>query len=127
MEKTRQIAMLCVGRAVFFGGFAISLVMISFAFDFMLALRVGALLTLCMATILLWFAITSERRDPKKTEVWLVLPDNERPRNPHAARAFRQVMQDVHAHYARNVFLFSVTFFALSLAMQVAEVEWGIG
>ena len=127
MEKTRQIAMICVGRAVFFGGFAISLVMISFAFDFRLALRAGAVLTLAMAAILLWFAFTAEKREPKKTEVWLVLPEDERPKNDHAKRAFRQVMHEVHVHYARNAFLFSVTFFALSLAMQIAEVEWGIG
>ena len=127
MEKTRQIAMLCVGRAVFFGGFAISLIMISFAFDFRLALRAGAILTLLMAAVLLWFSFTSEKREPKHTEVWLVLPEDERPKNDHARRAFRQVMHEVHAHYARSAFMFSMTFFALSLVLQVAGVKWGLG
>lgn len=127
MEKIRQIAMLCVGRAVFFGGFAISLVMISFSFDLRLALRVGAILTLAMAALLLWFAFTAQRREPRKTEVWMVLPEAERPENEHARRAFRQVMHEVHAHYARNAFVFSISFFALSLVLQVAGVDWGIG
>lgn len=127
MEKTRQLAMLCVGRAVFFGGLAISLIMISFAFDFALALQAGAILTLSMAAILLWFALTAERREPKRTEVWMLLADDERPRNDHAKRAFRTMMQEVHTHYARNAFTFSVSFFAMSTLMQVAGVEWGLG
>jgi len=44
MERIRQTAMFSVGRAVFFGGFAISIVMLSLAFDFALALKGGAIL-----------------------------------------------------------------------------------
>jgi len=49
MENVRHVAMYAVGKAVFFGGFAISITMLAFAFDFSLSFRAGAILTLIMS------------------------------------------------------------------------------
>ena len=100
MEKVRDQAMLCVGRAVFFGYLAISMVMLGSMFDLVLFFRTGAILALDMAVVLLWFAQTAPHRAPEKTETWLLLEDRHRPHNKHAVQLFSQVMQEVYGYFA---------------------------
>ncbi len=126
MEKVRQVAMFCVGRAVFFGGFAISIVMLSFAFDFALSLRSGAMLTLVMSLILLWFAQTAQNRSPQSTETWILLADDRRPRNDHARKAFCEVMKGVYGFYAYYAVMISIGLFVASLGLDLFGIEVGL-
>lgn len=126
MEKVQKTAMFAVGRAVFFGGFAISLVMMAFAFDFSLAFRAGAILSLAMSAILLWLAQTAHARPPEKSEVWLLLSAEDKPASQGARRMFLQIMHDVYLHYAARVFAFGVAFLGFSLLLQMSGVELGL-
>ncbi len=123
MEKTREIAFVCVGRAVFFGALAIGLVMLSFAFSPVTSFRAGAILTLVMSAILLWFALTAARRNPRDTEVWIYLDEDSRPINEHAQRAFGMVMRDVYEVFASGAFKTALGLFAVSVVLQVLGVE----
>ena len=94
MEKIRETAFFCVGRAVMFSTLAVMLVMLSFAFDPVAALKAGGTMGLALSAILLWFAQTAHRRKPKDTETWLLLKDDARPAGEHGAKLFASVMQD---------------------------------
>lgn len=122
MEKTRNIALFCVGRAVFFGSLAIGCVMLSFSFHPVMLFRAGAIMTLMMVAILLWFAMTAAKRPPKRTEVWIHLDEETRPMNDHAKHAFSLVMREVYGFYAMAAFKVSAGFFAASLVLQLLGI-----
>lgn len=126
MEKIRQVAMFCVGRAVFFGGFAISIVMLSFAFDFALSLKSGAILTLIMSLILLWYAQTAHKRNPRSTETWILLEENRKPQNDNARKAFSLVMKEVYGFYAYYSVMIAIGMFAASVCLNVLGVTGGL-
>ena len=123
MEKVRQTAMFTVGRAVFFGAFAISIVMLGFLFDLVLFFRSGAILALTMAVILLFYAQTADKRNPNLTETWILLDDSQRPQNVHAVKAFGRVMEEVYIFYAINAFAAAVGFLVLSFIFAFLSVR----
>jgi hypothetical protein len=109
MDKIRETAMLCVGRAVMFATLAISLVILSFAFDPAVAMKAGGTLALILSAILVWFAQTAHRRKPKDTETWLVLTHDDRPVGDHGAKLFASIMEDVYLFFAVRAFMAAVT------------------
>ena len=124
MDRMQQAAQISVGRAVGFGGFAISLVMLSFAFDFALACKVGFILTLVMTSILLWFHQTAPNRRPEHCEAWLLLSTDDRPSGEQATAIFRKVMAETYLHFAVRTFGISMLMMLLwaFLAMTGAEI-----
>lgn len=115
MEKIRDIALMCVGRAVMFGTLAIGCIMIGFSFNPVSAFRSGAVATLLMATVLMWKALTAMRRNPKTTEVWLYLDETSKPLDTHARFVFATVMREVYGRYAQFSLLVACGLFAISL------------
>lgn len=124
MEKIRQVANVCVGRAVLFGWLAIGLIMLSFSFNPVIAFRAGAVLALVMSSILLVKAFEAAGKNPKRTEVWLYLDDRSRPMNDAAEQAFRNTMRDVYGRFARGVFVIACVMFMLSIAFHGLGYEY---
>jgi type IV secretory pathway VirB3-like protein len=123
MQKIREIAFACVGRAVMFGVLAIACVMIGFSFNPVSAFRSGAVLTLVMAAILIFKAATAHRQNPKMTEVWLYLDESNRPSDGHARFVFATVMRDVYARFAQAALLVACGLFVISLGFNLAGFE----
>jgi hypothetical protein len=123
MDPYRETAFFCVGRAVMFGGLAISLVMLSYAFDPATALQAGGMGGLIMSAILLWYAQTASRRPPKKTETFLLLPKEVRPRDESAIRVFGTVMTDTYLFFAVRAFGLSVVMILAGLLLGWLGVE----
>ena len=123
MEKIHEIALACIGRAVMFGVLAIACVMVGFSFNPVSSLRSGALLTLMMAAVLLWKAWSAGHKDPKTTEVWLYLDENNRPTDQYARLAFAIVMRDVYGMFARLSLIAACTLFAISLVLTLLGFE----
>ena len=123
MDKIRQIAVHCTGRAVMFGTLAITCVMISFSFDPAVAFKAGAIMSLAMSGILLFKAATARSKDPRKTEVWLYLDKDARPREGHPQAVFSGILRDVYARFAQMTLAASVTMFAVSVVLSLAGVE----
>lgn len=123
MEKIREIAVFCVGRAVFFGAMAIGCVMISFAFSPVSAFRFGAMLTLGMAGILLWKAMAAPSQNPKRTELWLYLDEQARPPESQAKIVVANVMRDVYARFAQAVLGVAFGFFVISFLLMAFGLE----
>ncbi len=127
MEKFEQIAMLSIGRAVFFAGFAISLTMMGVSYDFALALRIGAVLTLALSAILLWFAQTAHRRKLERGEVWLLLGEKNRPSDQAARRVLVTVVRETYLFFSVRAFALGTGMLAISIAMRLAGIEAGLG
>ncbi len=118
LEAWQHVARTCIARAVFFGSFAIFLLMLGLAWDPVMALRAGAILTLLMAAILLIKAWEAVRKPPRRTETWLHLAESHRPRNPHAARTFALTLREVYAVFARRALASAVAMFAASVLVR---------
>lgn len=123
MEKIREVAFMCVGRAVMFGSLAIGCIMVGFSFSPVSAFRSGALATLLMATVLMWKAMASSRQNPKTTEVWLYLDETSRPLDQHARFVFATVMREVYGRYAQFALLTACALFGVSLLFRALGFE----
>lgn len=119
MDEIRRVAVECVGRAVMFGSLAIGCVMVGFSFNPVSAFRSGAILTLVMALVLMWKAMTASTTNPKHTEIWLYLDEKSRPIDDPARRVFGTVMRDVYGGFARIALGVAVGFFVLSLVLML--------
>ncbi len=115
MEKIREVAIFCIGRAVMFGSLAITCVMVGFSFNPVSAFRAGAMLTLLMAAILIWKAYAAARQNPKSTEVWMYLDQKARPANEHSRFVFATIMRDVYARFGQASLAVACLFFAISI------------
>lgn len=122
MEKIRNTAYVCIGRAVMFGALAIMLVMLSLSFDPALALFAGALLTLVMAQILILKAFFVPWQNPKHTEVWTCLDAQSRPTDTSGLAVFITILRDVYGAFARNSLTVACCFFAMSLALRAVRL-----
>lgn len=123
MDKLREIAIACVGRAVMFGALAIGCVMVGFSFNPVSAFRSGAVLTLGMAAILIWKAATAHRQNPKTSEVWLYLDEHSRPADTHARFTFANVMKDVYGRFAQATLAVALLLFVISLGFMAFGFE----
>ena len=115
--------MFAVGRAVFFGGFATSMVMLSFLFDLVLFFRSGGILALALSMVLLFYAETAGNRSPWHTETWILLKKPDRPQNEHTLRAFGKVMEEVYLFYATYAFVAAVGLLSVSFAFAALGVR----
>jgi len=122
MREVEEKAMFCVGRAVMFSGLAIALVMLSFAFDPSAAFKAGGVLGLVVAAILIWYAQTAHRRNPRNTETWLLLEERLRPVGEPATRAFATVMADTYAWYAVRTFMAATTSLCVGILLSLLGV-----
>ncbi len=123
MEKIREVAFACVGRAVMFGVLAIACVMMGFSFNPVSAFMSGAVLALAMAAILIFKAATAHRQNPKMTEVWLYLDETNRPSDAHARFVFGTVMREVYGRFAQAALLIGCGLFAISLVFSLLGFE----
>ncbi|MGE0502129.1 MAG: hypothetical protein AB7I79_14915 [Rhizobiaceae bacterium] len=123
MDKVREIAVQCVGRAVMFGVLAIACVMVGFSFNPVSSFRSGAVLTLLMAAILIWKAYHAPSQNPKYTEVWLYLDEGARPSDAHARFVFGTVLREVYGRFAQVTLAVACGLFAISLVLTLAGLE----
>jgi hypothetical protein len=124
MEKVREQAMVCVGRAVFFGYLGISMVMLGSMFDLVLFFRTGAVLTVVLALVLLWFAQTAETRKAESTETWLLLDKKHRPQNEHAIKVFGQTMKEVYVFFATAAIWIALGLAAASILFTLLGIRY---
>ena len=123
MDKIREVAVQCVGRAVMFGVLAIACVMVGFSFNPVSSFRSGAVLTLLMAAVLIWKAYAAPRQNPKYTEVWLYLDEAMRPGDTHARFVFATVMRDVYGRFAQVTLAVACGLFAVSVMLNLLGFE----
>jgi heme A synthase len=101
MEHMRRIAYETVLRACGFGSLAIFCVMIGLSFQPRAAFLAGGMLTMLMTAILMLKAYEAPRKNHRRTEMWLYLPEEHRPPEAYAQRACGVVLQETYLTVAR--------------------------
>ncbi len=118
MEELRKAAFISVARGCGFGMLAIICVMVGMSFNPRAVFQAGGLLTLLMALILILKARNALTKDYKKTEMWLILPENFRPPERYAQWATATVMRDAFLTFAQYTALISIVMWLLALLMR---------
>jgi hypothetical protein len=118
MEELRKAAFISVARGCGFGMLAIICVMVGMSFNPRAVFQAGGLLTLLMALILILKARNALTKDYKKTEMWLILPEDFRPPERYAQWATATVMRDAFLTFAQYTALISIVMWLMALLMR---------
>ena len=123
MDAIENAAFISVGRACGFTGLGIFVLMFGLSFEPVLAARTGAFSCLGLTAILLLYALRARRRPYKRTELWIILPKEERPPAVIAQRIIGRVLRETYIWFAQQVAFVAMIFLSASLLLQLAGVE----
>lgn len=122
MEHMRQVAYVTVLRACGFAALAIFCVMIGFSFQPRLAFQTGAFFTLLMSAVLIFKAHEAQRKDYRKTEMWLYLAEEMRPPKAYAQWASATVLRTTYLMFAKWTALVSILLAVLALLLPAGAI-----
>ncbi len=115
MELLRRIAFETVSRACGFGSLAIFCVMIGLSFAPRTAFQAGGTLTMAMTVILIIKAREARTKPYRKTELWLYLPEDQRPPESQAQWATSTVLRDTYLMFALWTSVIAIVMWVLAL------------
>ncbi len=119
MEAIENAAYVSVGRACGFAGLAIFCVMFGLSFEPGLAARTGGALCASVAVVLVYRAWRARGRPYKRTEVWMILPREQRPPAVIAQKVIGEALRDAYIWFARSAALISVVLLASAAVLQL--------
>jgi hypothetical protein len=119
MENMRRIAYEIVLRACGFGSLAIFCVMIGMSFEPKLAFKAGGFLTTLMSAILILKAYEARTKNYRTTELWLYLPEEQRPAEEHAQWASSTVLHETYLTFARWTAAIAIAMWVLALLFSI--------
>jgi len=119
MEAIENAAFISVGRACGFAGLAVFCMVFGLLFDPVLAARTGGLISLAVAATLALYAHFARTRPYKRTEVWMILRQEERPPKTVAQQLIGEVLRVTYIKFARQTALVALTFLTVSVILQL--------
>jgi hypothetical protein len=120
LDQLRRLAFLSIGRACGFAGFAILCVMIGLSYDPLMATRVGGIFTTMMTILLLIRARLALTQNIRRTEMWLMLEDGDRPAREYAQWVGSTVLRDAYLWFAQYAAGVSIVLWTLALILSLA-------
>ncbi|MCC2112194.1 MAG: hypothetical protein KDJ16_09190 [Hyphomicrobiales bacterium] len=117
MEHLRHAANISIGRACGFYGLGIITVMMGLSFDPLLATRSGAVLVTGLTIVLMIRARGALSQDYRRTEMWLLLEDDQRPPSSYAQWAASTVLRDAYLYFAQWAAGLSVLMWTVALLL----------
>lgn len=123
MDAIENAAYVSVGRACGFAGLAIFCLMFGLAFEPALAARTGGILCLTVAAILFAYAFRAHVRPYKRTELWLILPKDQRPPSTIAQRVVGQALYDTYLWFARQAAVIAIVLMAVGAVLQFVPTD----
>ena len=117
MERMRQVAFQTVLRACLFSALAIFCLMVGLSYDLHLSFRTGGVLTLLMAVVLVIKAIEARTKPYKKTEMWLLIPKDQRPPAAYAQRVSSTILRETYLTFALWTSVAAITMWCISLVL----------
>lgn len=102
-ETIERLAALSVARACGFAGLGIFTMMIGLAWAPALAMEAGGLLLLLTCAILLLKGMNARTRPYKHTEVWILLPEQQRPAPVVAQHVIGEALREVYLRFALHL------------------------
>jgi hypothetical protein len=118
MEEMRKAAYVSVAKGCGFGMLAIICVMVGMSFNPRAVFQAGGILTLIMTIILMLKARRALTQDYKRTEMWLMLPDDFRPPEAYAQWAAATVLRDAYLTFAQYTALISIIMWTVALIVR---------
>jgi hypothetical protein len=115
MDHIRAIAYATVMRACGFATLAIVCVMVGMSFNARAAFQAGGFMTTLMTLILIYKAWEAPTRSHRRTEMWLYLPEEQRPPDGSAQWVVATVMRETYLTFARWTALISIVMWVLAL------------
>jgi len=100
MRRIEELAEFSVARGCGFGLIAIGTFVVGLCDDMVLALKAGGLMLLVMAVILLIRAKAAQVVPHKRTEIWIMMPVDQRPPPGIAQKVIATALRDVYLKYA---------------------------
>ncbi|OYW67004.1 MAG: hypothetical protein B7Z40_09130 [Bosea sp. 12-68-7] len=98
--RVRELALLSVSRGCGFAGLAIICFMVGLAGYPRVAMESGAILMMATAALLLLKGDASTSKPYKRTELWILLSEEERPRADYAQQLIGRTLQQVYRRFA---------------------------
>ena len=121
LNTIEQLARLSVARACGFAALAIGTVMIGFSWDLALAFRAGGVLALAAAGVLAAKGFKARRRPYRHTELWLMLPKEQRPHAEVAQQLIGTALREVYFRFAEHTAAIAAGMLLLSLVASLAS------
>ncbi|MDX2203585.1 MAG: hypothetical protein NW223_12610 [Hyphomicrobiaceae bacterium] len=117
-----KIAEFSVARACGFAALAIFTLMIGFAWHPAVSFQTGGILTLLTCAILLLKGVNARRKPYKTTELWIILPKDQRPIPEIAQQLIGNVLRDVYLRFALHAAGLSALMLVSALSLSLLGV-----
>jgi hypothetical protein len=99
-SSIEDAAELSVARGCGFGALAIATCMVGLSAEMPLAFQCGGILVLVMTLVLVLRGLAAPRMSYKRTEVWLMLEPDARPKATVAQQLIGRALREVYLRYA---------------------------
>lgn len=121
-NPVEQAAYVSVGRACGFAGLAVLCVVLGLSFEPALAARTGGFMSLAICLILLFRAWRAHRQPYKRTETWLILRKDDRPRAEVAQRLISAALKEAYLFFAQKASVITMLFAGMSVMFQLGQL-----
>ncbi len=123
LQTIERLAQLSVARGCGFAALAIFTMMIGLSPDPVMAFETGGTLCLLTCAVLLLKARNAPRRPYNSTELWVIIPKDQRPERATAQRLIGGVLQDVYYRFAWHAAMSAAMMLALALLLAAVGVK----
>ncbi|KAB2850497.1 MAG: hypothetical protein F9K44_04705 [Hyphomicrobiaceae bacterium] len=125
-DAIRAAAEVSVARGCGFAALAIFTLMIGLADQFYVACKAGGILTLGTCFILVVRGYSAPTFHYKRTEVWLMLPEKDRPPAEIAQIVIGGTLREVYLRFAVQAAIVATCLFGISLILQIAKSRFPV-
>ena len=122
LVSIEKIAEFSVARACGFAALGIFTLMIGFAWHPAMSFQTGGILTLLTAAILLLKGLNAHRKPYRTTELWIILPKEQRPVPEIAQQLIGNILRYVYFRFALHAASLSALMLLTALVLSVLGV-----
>ena len=119
LQRLHYLARVSVSRACGFGTVAIITMMVGLSERMTVSLKAGGYSMLLMCVVLLLKALLARDRHYKRTELWLLLEPEERPRAAVAQRLLGGILRETYLVFAARTALAAAVLLVGALVLQL--------
>lgn len=123
MHAIENAAFVSVGRACGFAGLAVFCLVFGLSFEPVLAARTGGVVCLGLALVLTLYALWAPVRPYYRTELWLILPRDQRPPSAVAQQVVGQALRAAYRWFAQQAAIIAIVLLGVSVVLQLLGFE----
>lgn len=120
LRQIEQAALLSIARGCGFAALGILTFMTGLSWDPALAMKAGGLMTFLTCAVLILKGFNARRRPYKQTELWIILPKEQRPRPEVAQQVIGNILRDVCFRFAQQAALLSGSMLLAAIVLRAS-------